>query len=191
MISTSEVEGVDKRKWVYVEKNYGQEVTEIDMKEFLIDSTGTEDFVMNKLSTKSPNSAFSEGVPTDALFELLLKPESWPNGVVLRKFNFENFFRAGKRKVMNQELETCQKQGLVNSNENGHIDVGNEGELGGTEKLKNIMNHENRPDRIKRMCDAGTSRSAFVKRQRMELVKRCEDNHQPTLTNDEHTATVV
>ncbi|KAK9873607.1 hypothetical protein WA026_023165 [Henosepilachna vigintioctopunctata] len=47
------------------------------------------------------------------------------------------------------------------------------------------------PDRIKRMCDAGTSRSAFVKRQRMELVEQCEDIHQPTLTNDEHTATVV
>ncbi|KAK9885071.1 hypothetical protein WA026_009295 [Henosepilachna vigintioctopunctata] len=41
------------------------------------------------------------------------------------------------------------------------------------------------------MCDAGTFRSAFVKRQRMELVKQCEDIHQPTLTNDEHTATVV
>lgn len=47
------------------------------------------------------------------------------------------------------------------------------------------------PDRIKRMCDAGTSRSAFVKRQRMELVKQCEDILQPLLTNDEPTATVV
>ncbi|KAK9870987.1 hypothetical protein WA026_009947 [Henosepilachna vigintioctopunctata] len=47
------------------------------------------------------------------------------------------------------------------------------------------------PDRIKRMCDAGTSRSSFVKRQRMELVKQCEDIHHPTLTNDEHTDTVV
>ncbi|KAK9873528.1 hypothetical protein WA026_022941 [Henosepilachna vigintioctopunctata] len=45
---TSKVKGVIKRKWVYVGKIYGQDVTEIDMKEFLIDSTGTEDFVIKK-----------------------------------------------------------------------------------------------------------------------------------------------
>lgn len=38
------------------------------------------------------------------------------------------------------------------------------------------------PDRIKRMCDAGTSRSAFVKRQRMELIKQCDDIQQHVLT---------
>ncbi|KAK9891717.1 hypothetical protein WA026_016514 [Henosepilachna vigintioctopunctata] len=127
---TSKVKGVIKRKWVYVGKIYGQDVTEIDMKEFLIDSTGTEDFVIKKLSTKGSNSAFTVAIPSDALFELLLKPESWPNGE--------------REKVMNQGLKTCQKQGLVNTNEKGHIDVGNKRELEDPENLKTIMNHENR-----------------------------------------------
>lgn len=52
------------------------------------------------------------------------------------------------------------------------------------------------PDRIKRTYDAiaGTSRSAFVKRQRMDLVEQClnnEDIQQTTITNDGPTATVV
>ncbi|KAK9886268.1 hypothetical protein WA026_015779 [Henosepilachna vigintioctopunctata] len=41
---TSKVKGVVNRKWVYVGKIYGQDLTKIDMKESLIDSTGTFNF---------------------------------------------------------------------------------------------------------------------------------------------------
>ncbi|KAK9887269.1 hypothetical protein WA026_021121 [Henosepilachna vigintioctopunctata] len=49
------------------------------------------------------------GVPSDALFELLLKLASWPNGVVLREFNIKNVFRAEKRISGESRTENLSK----------------------------------------------------------------------------------
>lgn len=46
------------------------------------------------------------------------------------------------------------------------------------------------PDRISRMCDPGTSRSAFVKRRRIELDVQGDEIQEHIMTNDEPTATV-
>ncbi|KAK9870134.1 hypothetical protein WA026_006226 [Henosepilachna vigintioctopunctata] len=77
---TFQVKGVVKRKWVYV---CGQNL-------WTRSNRNRHERIFDRFD--------SVVVPSDALFELLLKPESWPNGVVLREFNFKNFFRAGKRK---------------------------------------------------------------------------------------------
>lgn len=89
----SKVKGALRRKWLYVGRIYGPNVTENDIKEFLQDSTGTDDFDVKKLPTKGNNSSFSIGVHSDEMFLKLFKSESWPSGVILREFNFRNFFR--------------------------------------------------------------------------------------------------
>ncbi|KAK9876173.1 hypothetical protein WA026_011290 [Henosepilachna vigintioctopunctata] len=89
----SKIRGALRRKWLYVGKIYGSNVTENDMKEFLRNMTNTNNFEVKKLPTQGNNYAFSIGIPSDALFLELSKPQSWPSGVVLREFNFKNFFR--------------------------------------------------------------------------------------------------
>lgn len=93
---SSKVKGALKRKWLYVGRICGLEVTEADITDFLENHTGNNDFQVKKLTTKGNNSAFSIGVPSDFLFAELYKPEFWPNGVVLREFNFRNFFHSKK-----------------------------------------------------------------------------------------------
>lgn len=89
----SKIKGAQKRKWLYAGKIKGPNATAVDLKDFLRISVGTDDFEIKKLPTQGNNSAFSVGVPTDELFMKLSKPEYWPDGVILREFNFRNFFR--------------------------------------------------------------------------------------------------
>lgn len=95
----SKIKGALRRKWLYVGRISGNEIIEKDIMDFLQNSTGSNEFEVKKLPTKGSNSAFSIGVPTEMLYMKLSMPESWPNGVVLREFNFRNFFRKDTMQV--------------------------------------------------------------------------------------------
>lgn len=91
--SESKIKGAPRKKWLYVGRVYGSDVSEADIMDFLQESMGTIGCEVKKLPTKGNNSAFSVGVPSEDQFTELSKPESWPKGVILREFNFRNFFR--------------------------------------------------------------------------------------------------
>lgn len=89
----AKIKGAIRRKWLYVGKVAGKDVAEADIKHFLSNLNGHELVEVKKLPTRGTNSAFSIGIPSDELFQTLNNSSFWPAGVVLRDFNFINFFR--------------------------------------------------------------------------------------------------
>lgn len=89
----AKVKGAIRKKWMYVGRIAGANVSEMDVLDYLADSKVGEKVEVKKLPTKGENSAFSIGVPDDITYDKLNSPDFWPTGVILREFNFRNFFR--------------------------------------------------------------------------------------------------
>ncbi|XP_044747620.1 uncharacterized protein LOC123308825 isoform X1 [Coccinella septempunctata] len=59
------IKGAIRRKWIYVGRIAGSDVTAQDVRNFLSNLPGYETIEINKLTTKGTNSAFSIGVPEE------------------------------------------------------------------------------------------------------------------------------
>ncbi|KAK9877337.1 hypothetical protein WA026_017731 [Henosepilachna vigintioctopunctata] len=90
------IQGAVRRKWLYIGKVAGNGVAEEDILNYLKESLGNHSFVVKKLTTKGYNSAFSVGIPNKTLFEKVFDISFWSEGIVLREFEFKNFFRKVK-----------------------------------------------------------------------------------------------
>nr|CAH7760551.1 unnamed protein product [Callosobruchus chinensis] len=67
--------GTIRRKWIYVGRITGRDVTEEDVRDYLKDLetiNGYKDIVVTKLNTHGSNSAFCIGVPNDELYEKVI-----------------------------------------------------------------------------------------------------------------------
>ncbi|KAL3265214.1 hypothetical protein HHI36_009428 [Cryptolaemus montrouzieri] len=95
------LKGAIRKKWLYVWRIVGNSVTENDIKDFLPDLEHHNTIEVKKFDSKGHNSDFSIGIPTETLYEKVNDPNFWPSGVVLREFNFRNFF-LGEEKSANQ-----------------------------------------------------------------------------------------
>ncbi|XP_044756113.1 uncharacterized protein LOC123314807 [Coccinella septempunctata] len=89
------IKGAIRKKWLYVGRLFGKDISPEDLREY-IGETEENSVDIRKLETKGPNSAFSVGVGNDELFHKINCPTYWPKGVVLRPFNFKNFFQKVK-----------------------------------------------------------------------------------------------
>lgn len=92
-------QGVKKRKWIYVGKIAGKETTVEEVEKYMKQERNFEEVQVKKLDTKGENSAFTVGVTLEEDFTAICKEEFWPEGVVIREFNFRNFFRQGKKSI--------------------------------------------------------------------------------------------
>lgn len=104
--TNSVIKGAAKRKWIYVGRIQGKDITEKQIKDYLGEIDGGEEVEVKKLKTQGTNSAFSVGVHTDELFKSICSPEIWPEGVIVREFSFRNFFQ----KHRTRERETIASQ---------------------------------------------------------------------------------
>ncbi|XP_044749360.1 uncharacterized protein LOC123310057 [Coccinella septempunctata] len=91
------ISGATKKKWLYVGRIAGGDVTEEEIENFLKNTDGLGNIVVKKLDTKGSNSAFSVGLPSEEVYKTVYSKEFWPAGVILREFSFKNFFPHRKR----------------------------------------------------------------------------------------------
>lgn len=91
--TNSIIKGAAKRKWIYVGRIQGKDITEKQIKDYLGEMNQNEEIEVKKLNTQGSNSAFSVGVQTDELFKSICSPEIWPEGVIVREFSFRNLFQ--------------------------------------------------------------------------------------------------
>lgn len=91
--TNAKVRGAIRRKWIYVGRISGANISEDDIKDYMADLQAGGGIEVRKLPTKGENSAFSIGIPDDSTYNKLNSPDFWPQGVILREFNFKNFFR--------------------------------------------------------------------------------------------------
>lgn len=88
------IQGAVRRRWIYVGKIAGKQVTEVDIKDFLKDVDGNDQIMVKKLNTLGQNSAFRIGLPSEKSYNEVSNATFWPEGVMLRDFTFDNrFFR--------------------------------------------------------------------------------------------------
>lgn len=90
------IKGATRRKWIYVGKIAGKEVSEEDIINYMGKIDEHENILVKKLDTKGQNSAFSIGLPSEASLKKICDESFWPDGVILRNFTFRNFFRTTK-----------------------------------------------------------------------------------------------
>lgn len=90
------IRGAAKRRWIYVGRIQGKDITEQQIEEYLGEINKNEKAEVKKLDTLGNNSAFSVGVYTDESYDSICKPEIWPEGVVVREFSFRNLFRKNR-----------------------------------------------------------------------------------------------
>nr|CAH7722974.1 unnamed protein product [Callosobruchus chinensis]CAH7757280.1 unnamed protein product [Callosobruchus chinensis] len=87
--------GKIRRKWIYVGRITGRDVTEEDVRDYLKDLetiNGYKDIVVTKLNTHGSNSAFCIGVPNDELYEKVYNENYWSEGIALRDFDWRRTF---------------------------------------------------------------------------------------------------
>ncbi|XP_044754439.1 uncharacterized protein LOC123313565 [Coccinella septempunctata] len=95
--SESLIQGAIRRKWIYVGRIAGKEVTEQDMLSFLDCIEGSDLIIVKKLNTIGQNSAFSIGLPDENAYKTVFCESFWPRGVILREFSFDkNFFQKNR-----------------------------------------------------------------------------------------------
>jgi hypothetical protein len=87
------------RKWLYIGRIIGNEVSENDVKDYLQNIDCHDEIIIKKLTTKGHNSAFSIGVPPK-IFNDVFNPDIWPDSVCLREFNVRSFLEK-KRHIQN------------------------------------------------------------------------------------------
>lgn len=94
----STIKGAIRRRWMYVGKIAGKEISEKDILTFLKDIEGKENIIIKKLNTLGQNSSFSIGLPNENAYKSVFCESFWPQGVVLRDFSFDrNFFRKNRQ----------------------------------------------------------------------------------------------
>ncbi|KAJ3655196.1 hypothetical protein Zmor_014333 [Zophobas morio] len=86
----SKLTGVARRKWIYIGRLQGKEVTSEDVLNHLRCAGIQKEVIINKLENKGNNSSFSIGVPLE-LYDKILDPEIWPDSVCIRDFNVRSF----------------------------------------------------------------------------------------------------
>jgi hypothetical protein len=96
---SSTILGALHRKWLYVGRIIGNEVSENDVKDYLQNIDCHDEIIIKKLTTKGHNSAFSIGVPPK-IFNDVFNPDIWPDSVCLREFNVRSFLEK-KRQIQN------------------------------------------------------------------------------------------
>jgi hypothetical protein len=96
---SSTILGPLRRKWLYVGRIIGNEVSENDVKDYLQNIDCHDEIIIKKLTTKGHNSAFSIGVPPK-IFNDVFNPDIWPDSVCLREFNVRSFLEK-KRHIQN------------------------------------------------------------------------------------------
>lgn len=100
---SNKISGAVRRKWVYVGRVAGKDVSAEDIKEYMQDLSnemGFADITVTKLNTQGSNSAFSIGLPNDGLYERVFDVGYWPKGVALREFNLQRTFLQQRRQQM-------------------------------------------------------------------------------------------
>lgn len=100
---TSKISGTIRRKWMYVGRIAGKEVSVEDVSDYMQDLSGErgyKDITVTKLQTQGNNSAFSIGLPSDELYARVFDVNYWPRGVALREFNLHRTFLHQRRQQM-------------------------------------------------------------------------------------------
>ncbi|KAJ3660009.1 hypothetical protein Zmor_011667 [Zophobas morio] len=92
--------GATRKKWYYVGRIQGTNITVDDIKNYIADVNGHEDVEVKKLNTQGKNSAFCLGLPTEDIIKVIISQEFWPEDVGLREFNLRNIFLKQKKKLM-------------------------------------------------------------------------------------------
>lgn len=91
------IKGAIRRRWMYVGKIAGKNISEQDVHSFLKNIEGNELITVKKLNTLGQNSAFSIGLPSDEAYKRVFCETFWPRGVILREFSFDrNFFQKNR-----------------------------------------------------------------------------------------------
>lgn len=101
-LKSDRIAGAIRRKWIYVGRIVGKDVTESDIKEYLSDLKDCEKFdciSIKKLDTLGSNSAFCIGLPTDELYDKVFNTDYWNEGVSLRVYDL-------KRSFLSQRIQT-------------------------------------------------------------------------------------
>lgn len=91
------LQGVKKRKWIYLGKVVGKTITEEDVMSYMKKTKDIKDVQVRRLQTKGENSAFTVGVLKEEDFEAICNGDFWPEGIIVGEFRFENFFRRMNR----------------------------------------------------------------------------------------------
>lgn len=87
------IQGAIRRRWIYVGKIAGRDVSEKDIASYLESLNESEQFIVKKQKTIGQNSSFCIGVTQDA-YNKIFDESFWPQGIVVRDFNFDKqFFR--------------------------------------------------------------------------------------------------
>lgn len=77
-----------KMAWLYIGKIKNKEATSDMIKEYIsTENIHGDQIKIEKLESKGPYSSFMLGIPYDNL-EKIGDPDYWPNGVVVRRYNF-------------------------------------------------------------------------------------------------------
>lgn len=87
--------GAVRRRWIYVGRVSGRDVTVEDVREHLMDLKDLEgfgDIVVTKLRTRGNNSAFSVGLPNEELYGRVFNEGYWSKGIALREFDLRRTF---------------------------------------------------------------------------------------------------
>lgn len=98
---SAKITGALQRKWMYVGRISGKDVSEEDIMDYLKQIDGHEQFLVKKLDTKGNNSAFSVGAPSN-LYDKIFDPDFWPESVSIRHFNVRPFLR-NRQKINNSK----------------------------------------------------------------------------------------
>lgn len=108
---SEKIVGAVRRKYIYVGRITGRDVTEEDMKEYLKDLKNFKQYELisvKKLNTLGNNSAFCIGLPNDELFHKVFDVQYWRTGVSLREFDLRRTFLA-QRQQAKLDIQTSQK----------------------------------------------------------------------------------
>lgn len=96
--SDSKIQGATRRRWLYVGRIAGNNTTEKDILDYMVGLNDHDTIVVKKLPTKGSNSAFSIGFPGETSFNTAFSGDFWPQRIVVREFNFGNYFRKNLKK---------------------------------------------------------------------------------------------
>lgn len=101
------ITGAIRRKWIYVGRILGSEVSEDDIKDYLSDLKNCDKFEhisVEKLKTLGKNSAFCIGLPTEELYNKVFNVEYWSEGVSLREYDLRRSFLAQRVQMKNSQI---------------------------------------------------------------------------------------
>lgn len=101
---SDKIAGAIRRKWIYVGRIAGRDVSEKDIGDYLSDLKGFEKYEnisIKKLDTLGNNSAFCIGLPTEELYAKVFSVDYWNEGVSLREYDLRRSFLAQRNQMKN------------------------------------------------------------------------------------------